>query len=76
MVPKMMPVTDRESLSELKVLSKSNIAFSSGIDNGNVTMQIAMPKKHLLEIKTAFQSLIPQIKKHEELQRQKRKKQS
>jgi hypothetical protein len=76
MIPKMMPMTEKENLSQLKVASESNIAFASGIDNGNITMQMAMPKKHLLEIKSAFKSLIPQIKKQEELQRQRRREKS
>lgn len=76
MIPKMIPVTDREGLSNLNVSTKSNIAFASGFDNGNVTTQIAMPKKHLLEIKSAFETIIPQIKKMEEQQRQKRKEQA
>jgi hypothetical protein len=76
LMPKMMPVTDREDLSKLKVPSESNIAFACGFDNGNATMQIAVPKKHLLEIKTAFKTLIPQIKKQEELQRQRQREKS
>jgi hypothetical protein len=76
MIPKMMPMTEKENLSQLKVASESNIAFASGIDNGNITMQMAMPKKHLLEIKSAFKSMIPQIKKQEELQRQRRREKS
>ncbi len=73
MLPNMMFVPDGAGLTKLKVPTKSNIAFASGFDDGKITMQMALPKMHLLEIKTAFETLIPQIKKQEELQRQKRK---
>jgi hypothetical protein len=76
MIPKMIPVPEGATLPKLKVPTKSNIAFASGFDNGNITMQIAMPKSHLLEIKSAFEILIPQIKKQEELQRQRRREKS
>jgi hypothetical protein len=73
MLPKMILASDEVSLPKLNVTSKSNIAFTSGLDDGKMTMQIAMPKKHLLEIKSAFETIIPQIKKQEELMRQKQK---
>lgn len=76
MIPKMIPLPEGATLPKLNVSTKSNIAFASGFDNGNVTTQIAMPKKHLLEIKSAFETIIPQIKKMEEQQRQKRKEQA
>jgi hypothetical protein len=76
MIPKMIPVPEGATLPNLNVSTKSNIAFTSGFDNGNITTQIAMPKKHLLEIKCAFETIIPQIKKMEEQQRQKRKEQA
>jgi hypothetical protein len=73
MLPKMMFGSDGADLSTLNVQTKSNVAFASGIDDGKIIMQMAMPKMHLLEIKSAFETIIPQIKKQEELQRQKRK---
>ena len=76
MIPKMIPLPEGATLPNLKVSTKSNIAFTSGFDNGNITTQMAMPKKHLLEIKSAFETIIPQIKKIEEQQRQKRKEQA
>jgi hypothetical protein len=73
MLPNMILGPDGASLPNLKVSTKSNIAFASGLDDGKITMQIAMPKIHLLEIKSAFETIIPHIKKQEELKRQKRK---
>ena len=73
LLPNMILEPDRANLPNLKVPTKSNIAFASGIDDGKITMQIAMPKIHLLEIKSAFETIIPHIKKQEELKRQKRK---
>jgi hypothetical protein len=64
---------DGADLPNLKVPTKSNVAFTSGFDDGKILMQIAMPKQHLLEIKSAFETMIPHIKKQEELKRQKRK---
>lgn len=76
MLPNMIFMPDGASLPKLKVPTKSNIAFASGFDEGKIMMQIAMPKQHLLEIKSAFETIIPQIKKQEELRRQRRRKQS
>lgn len=73
MLPNIILVPDGASSLKLKVPTKSNIAFASGFDDGKITMQMAMPKSHLLEIKSAFETLIPQIKKQEELQRQKQR---
>ena len=73
MLPKMILEPDEANLVKLNVPTKSNIAFAGGLDDGNIMMQIAMPKQHLLEIKTAFETIIPHIKKQEELKRQKQK---
>ena len=73
LLPNMILEPDGAGLPNLNVPTKSNVAFASGLDDGKITMQIAMPKKHLLEIKSAFETIIPHIKKQEELKRQKRK---
>jgi hypothetical protein len=73
MLPKMMFGSDGADLSTLNVQTKSNVAFASRIDDGKIIMQMVMPKMHLLEIKSAFETIIPQIKKQEELRRQKQK---
>ncbi len=72
-LPKMILEADEASLPKLNVPTKSNIAFAGGLDDGNIMIQIAMPKQHLLEIKTVFETIIPHIKKQEELKRQKQK---
>ncbi len=37
--------------------SKSNIAFAGNIGNGDITITVAVPKQHVLEIKSAFEML-------------------
>jgi hypothetical protein len=37
--------------------SKSNIAFAGNIGDGNITITVAVPKQHILEIKSAFEML-------------------
>jgi len=54
---------------QLDVSTKSNIAFASRDADGRTTLQIALPKQHLLEIKSAFEKLIPQIKQQEKPQK-------
>jgi hypothetical protein len=57
--------------------STSNVAFAAQTTaDGKAKIRMALPKEHLVEIKSAFEKLIPEIKKQEELQRQKRKEQS
>ncbi|MFH1719199.1 MAG: hypothetical protein ABIF19_17725 [Planctomycetota bacterium] len=74
MVTSFMPVPAGESRPKLEVPTQSSIAFSGRtVADGKMTLQMSLPKKHLMEIKAAFETLIPQIKKQEELQRQKRK---
>jgi len=74
MVTGFMPVPAGESRPKLEVPTASSIAFAGRtVADGKMTLQMSLPKKHLMEIKSAFETLIPQIKKQEELQRQKRK---
>ncbi len=54
---------------QLDVPTKSNIAFASRTADGRMTLQMALPKKHLLEIKSAFEKLIPQIEQQEKMQK-------
>lgn len=54
---------------QLDVPTKSNIAFAGRTADGRMTLQIALPKKHLLEIKSAFEKLIPQIEQQEKPQK-------
>jgi len=74
MVMSIIPIPEGGSRPKLDVPSTSGIAFAGRtIADGKAVVQVALPKAHLIEIKTAFQTLIPQIKKQEQLQRQKRK---
>jgi len=54
---------------QLDVPTKSNIAFASRTADGRITLQMALPKQHLLEIKSAFEKLIPQIEQQQKQQR-------
>ena len=38
--------------------TKSNIAFAGNIGDGNITITVAVPKQHVLEIKSAFDMLM------------------
>ncbi len=74
MVMGIMPLPEGASPVKLQVPTKSSIAFAGRTTaDGKLDVQLALPKEHLQEIKSAFQTLIPQIKKQEELQRQKQK---
>jgi hypothetical protein len=76
MLPQVIPLSEKADLSKLRAPTGSNIAFAGGVDNGAMTMQIALPKEHLLEIKSAFETIIPEIEKQEKLHRQKQKEQA
>ncbi len=77
MVLGFMPLPEGASPPKLQVPTKSNVAFAGRTTaDGKLEMQIALPKEHLVEIKSVFETLIPQIKKQEELQRQKQQEQS
>ncbi len=72
-----MRVPGSESSVQLEVPTESNIAFASRTTEGKMTLQMALPKKHLLEIKTAFETLIPQLEQQaKELQKQQSPEQS
>ena len=58
----MVPSSDTGTL-EINTTSKSNIAFAGRTADGIMTFQMALPKSHLQEIKTAFETIIPEIEK-------------
>jgi len=64
-----MVVPGGEKFPKLDVPTKSNIAFAGRTADGKMTLQMALPKQHLLEIKSAFEKLIPQIEQQEKPQR-------
>jgi hypothetical protein len=74
MIMSIVPIPEGESRPKLDVPSTSGIAFAGRtIADGKVVVQVALPKAHLIEIKSAFQTLIPQIEKQQKLERQQRK---
>ena len=55
---------------EINLTSKSNIAFAGRTTEGVMTFQMMLPKSHLQEIKSAFETVIPQIEKQHQHQKQ------
>ncbi len=69
-----MPLPGSASAVKLDVPTTSSLAFAGRTTApGVLNVQMVLPKQHLLEIQSAFKTLIPQIKKQEELQRQEQK---
>jgi hypothetical protein len=66
----MLPASATET-AEPEIPTGSNIAFAGRTVDGDGVLHVLVPKAQLLEIKTTFETLAPQIKKQEELQRQK-----
>ena len=69
-----MPFPEGVDTTQLKVQSKSNIAFAGRTtEEGKLAVNIVMPKKHLQEIQSVFKQFIPIMEKQ---QREMREKQS
>ena len=69
-----MPLPEDFDRTQLKVASKSNIAFSGRTtDEGKLALKIVLPKKHVQEIQSVFKTLIPQIEKHQKELREKQR---
>jgi len=73
MVSAFMSIPAGVDFPRLDVPTKSNIAFAGRADDGRLTFHIALPKQHLLEIKSAFEKFIPQIIQQQKQQRQKKR---
>jgi hypothetical protein len=52
-LPMMMPM-----MPKMNIPTKSNLAFASRIDNGSITIDMALPKTHLMEIVQVVQSMV------------------
>jgi hypothetical protein len=65
----MFPAASGEAV-KIEVPTKSDISFAGRTVEGEGRLQVVLPKTHLLEIKSAFEKLVPQIKKQQELLRQ------
>ena len=66
-----MPRPADASPAKLDVPTTSNIAFAGRTTaDGVLQLQVVLPKKHLVEIQSAFKTLIPQIRKQQELEKQ------
>jgi hypothetical protein len=73
MVSAFMSMPDGVDSLKLGVPTKTNIAFAGRSADGRMTFQIALPKQHLQEIKSAFEKFIPQIERQQKQQRQKKR---
>ena len=69
-----MPLPEGFDTTQLKVETKSNIAFAGRTTaEGKLALQIVLPKKHLQEIQSVFKTLIPQIEKQQREMREKQR---
>ena len=59
-----------QNMSQIDIESKSNLAFAGKMGNRTATVEIALPKEHLLEIKTAFEELTKQFTPPQQTQTQ------
>ncbi len=66
-----MPLPEGVERPEFTTKTKSNIAFAGRTtEDGRLALQIVLPKDHVLEIKSVFEQIIPQIKEQERLRRE------
>jgi hypothetical protein len=69
-----MPLPEGIDTSQIKIESKSNIAFAGRTtEEGKMAVNIVMPKKHLQEIQSVFKTVIPQIEKQQKEMREKQR---
>ena len=64
----MLPASDTDA-PKINTTSKSNIAFAGRTTDGIMTFQMVLPKRHLQEIKSAFETIIPEIEKQQRQQK-------
>ncbi|MEJ2702575.1 MAG: hypothetical protein P8Z79_09055, partial [Sedimentisphaerales bacterium] len=69
----MLPAGEAEA-AKTEMPAKSEIAFAGRTVDDDGVVQVVVPKAQLLEVKAAFKTLIPRIKKQQELQKQKAEK--
>ena len=61
-----------DDMTQLKVETKSNIAFAGRTtEDGKMKLQIVLPKKHLQELQSVFKTLIPLMEKQQKELREK-----
>jgi hypothetical protein len=74
MVAGFMATAAGADMPKVDTPTESNIAFAGRTtEEGNLTLQIVMPKEHLLETKSVFENVIQKIKEQERLKREKQK---
>ncbi|MCX5634760.1 MAG: hypothetical protein NTW55_02805 [Planctomycetota bacterium] len=59
MMADFMPGVPFDANALRQIVSKSNIAITGNIGDGAVTLNVAVPKEHVLEIKSAVEMLAP-----------------
>ena len=53
----MMPLPDGKQLPELNIPTKNNIAFAAGTAEKVPMAWVVLPRQHIIEIKSAFETL-------------------
>ena len=77
MVSSLIVLPGGASFPEIDAPSRGNIAFAGRtLDGGMTFVEVVMPKQHLLEVKSAFETLGPRIEEQEKQQRDQRRGQS
>jgi len=66
MMGAMMPVP----LPQMNIVSKSNLVFAARVRSGSVTVDIGVPKEHLVEIMTMVQMMQQQMQMQQKTQQQ------
>jgi hypothetical protein len=64
---KAMKITMPLPMPAIDVPTKSNLVFAAKLQNGTVTLDMALPKEHLAEIMTMFQMIMQQSIQQQQL---------
>lgn len=62
----MIPLPDGQEMPELNLASEHSIAFAGRSFEGGCMLWAAVPRKHVMEIKSAFETFGEQMKQHQE----------
>jgi hypothetical protein len=54
-----MPMVSSNTAAFQQIVNKSNIAFDANIGNGDIAFTVVVPKQHVLQIKSAFETFMP-----------------
>lgn len=63
-----IPLPDGQEMPELNLATEHSVAFAGRSSEGGCTLWAAVPKKHIMEIKSAFETFGEQMKQHQKQQ--------